>query len=268
MNKIEFFIDTGDEEYIKKTWKFLLPKLHGREIVGITTNPNAMSKCNVKTISEFEIKVRNLCKIISGIRQDDQGVVYVQHPDSNIPPSDLEKWIATILTFSDGQTKVGIKIPPYFPLLNLIEKYKSIIDFNVTGVADCSTASLCFTYSPRYVSLIPGRMEESGINAIEQMRYIHQRKSVLKSELITGSMRTIEGLKSAVYCHTIPTIGVRIFDLFFNHPQSDFLDIWNFKDTTEYLKFSPLVDSRMTGLSIAFFEQMDSMGTELNKNLQ
>ncbi len=267
MTDPKFFIDTGDEAYIKKTWNFLSNHVKGIEMVGITTNPNAMFKCNVQTVQEFESKVKNLCEIVSNIRNDDKGVVYVQHPDSNVSIDNLRKWIDRILKLSDGRTKVGLKIPPYVPFLQLIEEYKNKIDFNVTGVADCSTALMCFTYLPRYVSLIPGRMEEMGVNANSQMKYIHQRNLNGKSELITGSMRTIAGLKSAVFYGTVPTIGTRVFDLFFEKTPVDFVDIWNSKDSSDYLKFSPEVNQTMTDLSIGFFKQMDDMGKVLNSNL-
>ena len=267
MSKIKFFIDTADEKYISQAWDFLSKGLTGKEIVGITTNPNAMSKCDINTIQDFEIKVKNLCKIVSNIRGDDKGVVYVQHPNSEVSIEEFENWIHKIMTFTDGQTKVGIKIPPYLPLLNLIEKYKNIIDFNVTGVADCSTAMFCFTYLPRYVSLIPGRMEEKGIDAVSHMKFIHQRKEKDISELITGSMRTIEGLKSAVQCNTVPTIGTRVFDSLFNKELSEFINIWDFNQDVNFLKLSPTVNNNSLDLSIAFFNQMDEMGNSLKNNL-
>lgn len=269
MKEIKLFIDTADESYIKNIWdNFLSNGLTGKEIVGITTNPNAMSKCNVHTLAEFESKTRTLCKLISEIRKDDKGVVYVQHPDSNVSCENLDKWISTILKFSDGQTKIGLKIPPYQKLLEKIEQYRNIIDFNVTGVADCSTALYSFTYSPRYVSLIPGRMEEVGINASEHMRFIDQRKEKIKSELITGSMRTIEGLLSAIKHNTVPTVGSRVFDLLIKHDINLFIKLWDFEDPIDYIKFSPYIDSRSIDLSVAFFNQMDQMGSQLNCNLK
>lgn len=268
MSDIKFFIDTGDLVYISNLWESYLSKgLTGKEVVGVTTNPNAMAKCNIHTLPEFETRTRALCQLVSKIRQDDKGVVYVQHPESNITPDGLRYWISTILKFSDGQTKVGLKIPPYLPLLQLVEEYRGVIDFNVTGVADCSTALLSFTYSPRYVSLIPGRMEEQGINAIAQMRYIDQRANKKLSELITGSMRTVEGLKSAIVCNTVPTIGTRVFDLLIGKSISEFVELWNYENPNSFLAFSPHVDSRMTDLSVAFFKQMDQMGDALRQNM-
>ncbi len=269
MKKIDFFIDTADEQYINDTWNYLRTALTGKEISGITTNPSAMSKCNIHTFEEFKVKVKNLCKLVSSIRQDNLGVVYVQHPDSTISIDDLKSWIDKILPLSDGQTKVGLKIPPYFHLLNEIEKYRNIIDINVTGVADCSTAMMCFTYSPRYVSLIPGRMEEVGVDANLQMKYIDQRNKNKKSELITGSMRTIDGLKSAILYNTVPTIGTRVFNQLFQTPIDEFINLWIDRDVeNNYLTISPYVTESMSNLSKSFFIEMDKLGYNLAQNLK
>lgn len=268
MKEIKFFIDTGDEDYIKTIWESFLSKgFSGKEIIGITTNPNAMSKCNIHNIFDFETKTRNLCKLVSDIRKDNEGVVYVQYPDSNVSVESLKKWIDLILTFSDGNTKVGLKIPPYQHLLELIEEYKGKIDFNVTGVADCSTALMSFTYSPRYVSLIPGRMEEKGIDAVSQMKFIDQRKNRVNSELITGSMRTVEGLLSAIQGNTVPTIGTKVFDILKTKNIDEFAKLWSIISELKSIKFSPHINQKMTDLSIDFFKQMDFMGEQLNNNL-
>lgn len=268
MKDIKFFIDTGDEDYIKTIWESFLSKgLSGREVVGITTNPNAMSKCNIHNIVDFEKKTHNLCKLVSNIRNDNKGVVYVQHPDSNVSVDSLKKWIDLILTFSDGNTKVGLKIPPYQHLLELVEEYQGKIDFNVTGVADCSTALMSFTYSPRYVSLIPGRMEEKGIDAVSQMKFIDQRKNRFNYELITGSMRTVEGLLSAIQGNTVPTIGTRVFDILKTKNIDEFIKLWSITLELQSIKFSPHIDQRMTDLSVDFFKQMDSMGEQLKNNI-
>lgn len=275
IEKIKFFIDTADECYIKKTLDYINGQnLIGKVVSGITTNPNAMSKCDVHTIKLFEEKVRNLCELVTFIRQDALGVVYVQHPNSNVTTDELRKWIDIIMKMTDGNTKVGIKIPPYLHLLKLIHEYHSVIDFNITGIADCSTALMCYSFEPRYVSLIPGRMEEYNINANAHMKYISQsisdryskKSNVLTSELITGSMRTISGLKLAILYNTIPTIGTRVFDLLFSDAV-EFCSMWDGVDLSGPLKFSPSVSDIQTQLSVSFFEQMDKCGEKLLRDI-
>ena len=56
-----------------------------------------------------------------------------------------------------------MKIAPHKRMLELNEELKDKIDLNVTGTADCSTALMSLSYGVRYVSIIPGRMEEKGI---------------------------------------------------------------------------------------------------------
>ena len=97
-------------------------------------------------------------------------------------------------------------------MLELNEELKDKIDLNVTGTADCSTALMSLSYGVRYVSIIPGRMEEKGIDAKNQIAYLNQRKKD-NSEIITGSMRTLDGLKWAFEYGTVPTIGTKVWDL-------------------------------------------------------
>ena len=126
---------------------------------------------------------------------------------------------------------------------------------------------MSFTYSPRYVSLIPGRMEEKGIDAVSHMKFIHQRKDKVNSELITGSMRTVEGLLSAIQGNTVPTIGTRVFDIIKIKNIEYFVKLWSIASDLQSIKFSPHIDQRMTDLSVDFFKQMDSMGEQLKNNL-
>lgn len=265
MKPNSFFIDTADTDYINNLWdNFLKNNIDGKSIAGVTTNPNAIAKINVNDLDSFTATVKKLCTTVSTIRGDDQGAVYVQHPDSNVTVSELKSWIDYLLHLATD-CKIGLKIPPYFDLLNLIPKYSNIIDFNVTGVADCSTALYCIGYSPRYVSVIPGRMEEVGINASNHLQFLDQRYKNKYTEIITGSMRTIDGLQKAIYYNTVPTIGTRVFDLFTNPEQ--FIELWDSKNESYNIKFSPNVTESSKILSLEFFDQMNNQGRYLNKKL-
>jgi hypothetical protein len=110
-------------------------------------------------------------------------------------------------------------------------------------------------------------MEERGINAEEHMKFIDQRANKMKSELITGSMRTVRGLASAIMYNTIPTIGTKVIDLLKLNSTSDFISLWEHETADPDILFSPTVTSQMTALSDEFFKQMDTMGKQLNLNL-
>ena len=191
-----FFFDTADTEYVKQLWEKLKGQIDPKSVAGITTNPNAFHKIEAGTIKEWKDKTLELCQLVSEIRGDDLGVVYVQQPNSRMLGRDVLVWAAEISKWGDGNTRVGLKIPPFKEVLNVTDKLSTVIgiEVNVTGVADCSTALRAFSYGVDYVSIIPGRMEEQGINAKAQVSFTNQR-NCKNSKIITGSMRTIEGLK-------------------------------------------------------------------------
>ena len=65
-----------------------------------------------------------------------------------------------------------MKIPPYNEFLNISEELNQKVLTNVTGVSDHATAMKCISYGVNYVSIIPGRMEEVGIDAVSLMTYL------------------------------------------------------------------------------------------------
>jgi len=271
MSKPKFFIDTADVDYIRSAWKKLEGTFEPKSMVGITTNPSAMNKVGCHTISAMKERTKELCKLVSEIRGDNKGVVYVQGPSSKMTSPQVMKFAKMIKNWGDGQTKVGLKIPPYYDILNRVKELNEHVEVNVTGVADASTALRCFTYDVRYVSMIPGRMEERGVNAVEQMKFVNERKysKSKPNDIITGSMRTIEGLNSAIASDTVPTVGPRVLDLIFAEDGGvkRFKKMWTNQEIGAEPKFygiSPLITQDMLDLSNEFFTQMDQLGHEAN----
>ena len=255
-----FFFDTADTEYVKQLWEKLKGQIDPKSVAGITTNPNAFHKIEASTIKQWKDKTLELCQLVSEIRGDDLGVVYVQQPNSRMLGRDVLVWAAEISKWGDGNTRVGLKIPPFKEVLNVTDKLSTVIgiEVNVTGVADCSTALRAFSYGVDYVSIIPGRMEEQGINAKAQVSFANQR-NCKNSKIITGSMRTIEGLKWVCEYNTVPTIGSRVWDKLFKESNiEEFKSFWKESEEADQL-FSPKVDESMTALSESFFEQMDEL---------
>jgi len=256
----DFFFDTADISYIRDLWKKLDSIIDPTHIRGVTTNPNAFNKIDMNSIGEWRVQLHKLCEVISEIRGDDKGVVYVQAPNSEMSPVDVLRWAQFICPVTDGSTSIGIKIPPFYPILEIVDELNSFTEVNVTGVSDCSTALSCFTYDVRYVSLIPGRMEERGINSIEHLGFAQRRKNS-SAEIISGSMRTIEGLESVCDVGTVPTIGSRVWDeilqkgpeLLLKFSEKPFI----------HKKFSPLIGADNIQLSVDFFEQMDECGNSV-----
>jgi transaldolase len=261
-----FFFDTADIAYIKKLWKKMSKDIPSDLVAGITTNPNAFSKINLNDLSDWKSTTQNLCKLVTDIRRDSKGIVYVQIPYSKMKKNNINEWINLILDWSDGKTQIGLKIPPFVEALELANSLKDKIDFNVTGVSDCSTALRAFSYNVRYVSFIPGRMEEKGINAKEQISFVNQRNNS-RSEIITGSMRNIEGLAWACAYNTVPTIGTRVWDEIEQKiSNQEFLKILESRQILDKIDFSPLVNNHMVDLSLDFFSQMDKLGSKIYKD--
>lgn len=250
-----FFFDTADIDYIKNLWsKIGTPEL-SKSVKGITTNPNAMAKIGRHTLEEWQAILPKLCELVSEIRGDARGEVHVQAPNSEMTGDEVYSFAKFISRFSDGNTKLGLKIAPKLNVLKEVDFIKEYMPVNVTGLSDCSTAISCIAYNVDYVSIIPGRMEEVGIDADQHLSYISRRNGI--GEVITGSMRTIEGLKKAVKEDTVPTIGTRVWDIVLNED----VDISSFEvNPTPPSMFSPAVTDKNTELSVSFFKQMDELG--------
>tara|TARA_R110002012_G_scaffold162022_2_gene324295 strand:+ start:11421 stop:12224 length:804 start_codon:yes stop_codon:yes gene_type:complete len=261
---VNFFFDTADENYIKDAWSKLEGVVDPKFVSGITTNPNAFMKMDMLNLDQWEKQLPILCKTVSEIRGDDKGVVYVQAPNSNMEPSEVLRWAKHISKFNDGTTKLGLKIPPFKSILEIVPQLNEIMEVNVTGVAECSTALHCFTYDVRYVSIIPGRMEEKGIDAKAHIAYVNQRSNS-KSDIITGSMRTLEGLKWVCEMGTVPTIGTKVWDLIFDQMGVEEFNALERINPAGFNKFSPLVSAVSNQLSVDFFDQMDACGETTHK---
>lgn len=272
MTKPQFFIDTADISYIESTWeKLYAVGVDPKSFLGITTNPNALSKVNCHTLNDLEILIGELTNLTSKIRGDFYGMVYVQVPNSNLIDAELERW-CDWLDELDVNCNVGLKIPPYKHVLDLVTRLDvdSSFDLNVTGVSDAATALRCLSYpSVKCVSIIPGRMEEVGIDATKHLNVVAQRNNVLDQYVIAGSMRTVDGLKKSILGNTIPTIGARVFDSMTPNDYVEFNNFWQpIEIGGDYLSDIAMVDDRNVKLTADFFEQMDLLGQPLYEDFK
>lgn len=261
----DFFFDTADEEYILKTWDKVSKYMNPTQIRGITTNPNAFKKIEAHRLVQWEEKLPVLCALVSDLRGDNQGVVYAQAPVSRMTPEEVVRYVKHITQFGDGKTKVALKIPPFHPILEIVDELNQYAETNVTGLADCSTALSCLSYNVRYISLIPGRMEEKGVDAKAHVLFTRRRMNEGNpgaAEIIAGSMRTIEGLEWVCNYGTVPTIGTRVWDKIMVDDET-MRRVATFGEnivSCADLKFSPHINETNTQLSVDFFNQMDDCG--------
>lgn len=265
MNTVSFFFDTADVEYIRNAWSQLQAHFKPEDVAGITTNPNAMAKVGAHVSLEAHLEqTRKLADLLSEIRKD--GVLYVQIPNSNMPLADALKFAKLHKEAVQGKCQLGLKISPNSLYLENIAEFNKLgVLPNVTGLADAATALLCLSYEVRYISIIPGRMEEKNINATAHLLFLDSRKQLPAREVIAGSMRTLSGLERSIVAGTVPTIGSRVFDLMLGDDAAieNFRDMWNKPKLTNggmHNLLTPLVTSETKQLSRDFFEQMDELG--------
>jgi hypothetical protein len=270
-NTPEFFFDTADTKTIRSIWDKLKYTCDPKSCVGITTNPNALAKVNCHTLKDFEYLVKEMADTVEDIRGAD-GLIYVQVPNSKMNESDILRWVEYISKLDVGNSKIALKLPHFSYILNLLDKdIFNNIYVNITGISDFGTICRVMNYdNVHYASIIPGRMEEVGIDANAHLRYLADTTFKNHQKIITGSMRTLEGLKSSIFYKTVPTIGTRVWDLFeINNIWNEFNSYWDDQYQgiyTEQKDFCPETTIKNINLSESFFEQMDGLGKNLYKN--
>ncbi len=273
MTQPTFFFDTADVDYIRKTWDKMQAHVSGESVIGITTNPNALAKVNCDTLDKFEKLVPTLCELVSEIRGKDTsfGLVYVQLPNSLMTPDDIIEWAKYIKQFNGNGAAIALKIPHFNYVVQLVEdqEFRDLY-VNVTGVSDAATILKSMTFDNIFFSsIIPGRMEEVGIDANAHLEYLANSQFSRHQNVIAGSMRTIEGLRNSIYYHTVPTIGSRVWDLIdAENLWEEFASYWDYTYSASEFPISsypPITTDVNVQLSKQFFEQMDMLGESLYK---
>jgi len=266
----KFFFDTADSEYIGSVWYKLFREISGEWVYGVTTNPNALSKIGIATLSQFEQTISSLCELVTDIREGASGgMVFVQIPNSRMDAHQIHDWAQYVEELGDGKTRIGLKIPHFTYALDLTWMLRDTISINVTGISDWGTVFKAFQYPIDFASIIPGRMEEKGINANAHLDFIRTDHPHSGARVIAGSMRTVDGLMNAISRGAIPTIGTRVWDRFFETPKlwSQFSEMWNkehmISPFVADFAYCPEITQTNIQLSIDFFDQMDELGKPL-----
>lgn len=263
-----FYFDTADENQIRTIWDTIKSEFRYSDVKGITTNPNALSKIRVTDLDGLKTTIPKLCELVTEMRSGvSGGEVHVQMPQSKMVMYEFMKWAKFVVKLSDGVTRVVLKISPFLSSLYGVYELRDVIRINVTGIADCSTALRALSFKGvNYVSIISGRMDEVGINSSDHIKFVIGSHRVNKRQkVITGSMRTLDGLHTSIKLGTIPTIGSRVWDLILDNDESIeyFVRMWEpYYDPNEFY-YSPLIDQRSAKLSDQFFDQMDSLGKDM-----
>ena len=268
-----FFFDTADTDYIRKVWDKLGKHIDPSAVIGITTNPNALAKVNCDTLQKFEELVPRMCELVKELRGDTptEGLVYVQVPNSTMSYEDIVRWAVYVNEFNGNGAAIALKIPHFSYVLRMAaEPELRNLYLNVTGVSDANTIIKALSYqNVFFASIIPGRMEEVGINANQHLEYLANSQFSRHQNVIAGSMRTIEGLRNSIYYHTVPTIGSRVWDLIdAENRWEEFASYWDYTYSASEFPVSsypPITTDVNVQLSKQFFEQMDMLGESLHK---
>lgn len=274
-----FFFDTADTDAIKKIWDTLGKRIDSANVLGITTNPNALSKVGCNTLAQFEELVPRMCETIKEIRGDAApGIVYVQGPNSLMTEDETLKWAEYVNQFNTDTHSIGLKIPHFSYLIGLTDHPTlQQLYLNVTGVADAATIIKALL-NPNifFASIIPGRMQEQGtIDVEDQLKYLAHQKLHPHQNIIAGSMRTIDGLKQSIHFDTIPTIGTRVWDIIEkDNLWGEFESYWSNRYWNSHdpahpdADYMPRVSNSTEMVSREFFDGMDILGKDMYAEFQ
>ncbi|MBU0767527.1 MAG: hypothetical protein KJ687_00325 [Proteobacteria bacterium] len=263
-----FFLDTADLADLSAVWSNINHLFSSTSVRGVTTNPNTLIKAHVKDIESFKKHLKNLCGWVSRVRPDGEGVVYVQQPHSTMDDESVIRWSEFLTSLGDGKSRIALKIPCFPRSLRLVSKLSEKIEINVTGITDAATALHCLSYRIRYVSMLFGRMQELGTDSKTHVAFAQQRRND-ESEIITGSMRTIEDLKWCCQVGTVPTIGIKVWNQIFDKMDVNKLPtFWSEREDYELASHPPSTTEKQVELSKSFFSQMDDLGSSIYKDFQ
>jgi transaldolase len=260
----QFYVDTADVEYIGYVLEFLHKRGLLHHFRGITTNPNAMAKVNAHSLPEWESAIRKVVNVVDywGLESE----VHVQLPNTQVITADeVRKYVDRIRCVVDGNSagvQLGIKISPLQLYRQVVGELQSeCVVVNVTGLADHASVLRASSFGVDYASIIPGRMEEVNINANAHLEFL-QTSNLDETKVITGSMRTIQGLLDAFIRDTLPTIGTRVWDQILTSDDL-LLEKCLHEPTLQpvQLLVPPIIDYRNITLSKEFFASMDELGT-------
>ena len=274
-----FFFDTADTEAIKRIWDKLGKQLPSKSCLGITTNPNALAKVNCDTLDGLRVLVKKMSDTMDEICGGGS-LIYVQVPNSCMTIPHIIMWANFISKLDTGKSKIALKIPhfsyilrethyPIFWNTGMFGAFKNL-HLNVTGVSDAGTIIKALNYeNVSYASIIPGRMEEVGIDANAHLKYLCEQNFKRHQAVITGSMRTIRGLKDAIHYRTVPTIGTRVWDLIESENRwEEFPAYWENlyqRSDSSCADYCPPITETNINLSKQFFEQMDALGNNIHQ---
>jgi hypothetical protein len=275
-----FFLDTANCEDILNVWSKLKFATNKSSLRGVTTNPSALSKINAKSLDDIRTAVSDISATLYNITGHNDTEIHLQIPNTDLSPRLFFKWLDFIneLEVANGNVFV-VKIPPSLTILQMISEFTTADDlelninplrsFNVTGLTDASACLSCLTFnSVKYVSIIPGRMDENKLNSNSHLEFLASRQLHNDKHVIAGSMRTIDGLKTSIRYKTIPTIGTKLWNIMTDKDFEAFESYWQEPVGLPKVLYPPLTTEAHIELSSQFFKQMNELGMPTYESLR
>ena len=204
---MEFFIDTGDVESIKK--------LHHMGLVdGVTTNPSLVKKAK----KNHETLIKEISEIVDGpISVETLGT------DAKTMLKEAQTYLKWV---SPGKKKnIVIKIVMTAEGMIAVRKLSEQgIKTNVTVTFSPLQALIAAKAGATYISPFVGRMDDIshfGMNIIEQIRNIYNNYN-FKTKILTASVRNpLHVLESALIGVDAVTVPPKILEKLFYHPLTE-----------------------------------------------
>ncbi len=210
---MKLYLDTGNIKEIEEinNWGVLS---------GVTTNPSLLSKeggLNKDTI-------RNICDMVKGP---------VSVEVTSLTP---EEMVSEALELKEISPYLVIKIPATVEGLKATRALSEKgIPVNMTLIFSPSQALLAAEAGARYVSPFVGRLDDTGIEALEVVQDIREIFDIggYDTEIIFASVRhPSHVIRAARIGADIATIPYRVFTLLIKHPMTElglkkFMQDWN-----------------------------------------
>ena len=196
---MEFFIDTGDIEEIRKAneWGF---------IDGVTTNPSLIAKTG-RTTADV---INEICSIVDGpisaevISTNAQGMINEGKEFAKIHDN---------VTIKLPMTEEGIKACKWFS--------SEGIKTNVTLVFSANQALLAAKNGATYVSPFIGRLDDIGHNGmqlIDEIRTVFDNYG-FPTKILAASIRHSQHMREAALVGAdVSTAPYKVFEQMFSHP--------------------------------------------------
>jgi transaldolase len=248
-----FFFDTADAANLKRVWNDLKQDVTGSSIVGVTVNPAILARAGAHSLSEWLLAIKQVDEALTEIKGN-RGELHVQCPSSCAERDQVKRFLDLVFDLN-LKSEVCLKIPPVSELLN----QSFGVPINVTGLCEASTALKCALLGADYCSILLGRMAEKGLDYFGQITFLTGH--LVETDIIAGAMRRVDQVEEAFLLGTVPTIGLKVWDLILKEKALDKLcNLSN--EHFEAGDFATYFSDKFTQLSLDFFTEMDKNGEQ------